>query len=165
MLHQFGLIDEIPPWYTNKKVDPYMEKEDVKFWWDTPEYNGRDGEEIKSRRNRPDGKVIYSSNGEKFAFLIEMTVPWTDNREEKYIFKENKYVDILSNLKLEYPGYIVDQVTLVMDVFGGYGMDLRKNIGKVINCRSKQDSVIKNMQKSVICSVSNISRLFKVRVK
>ena len=94
-----------------------------------------------------------------------MTVPWIENREEKHVFKANKYVDIMSNLKLQYPNHQVDQITLVMDCFGGYGGELRRNIGKVIESRTLQDSVIRNMQKSVISSVSNISRLFKVRIK
>ena len=94
-----------------------------------------------------------------------MTVPWTENRIEKYEYKANKYIDIMTNLKLEYPDYKVEQITLVMDVFGGYGQELRRNIDKIIDCRTMQDSVIKNMQKTVISGVSNISRMFKVRVK
>ena len=165
MLQHLGLIDAIPPWYSSKKVDPYMEGEDVKFWWDTPEYNGRDEEEIKSNRSRPDGKIILTRNNEKCVYLIEMTVPWTGNREAKYVYKAEKYIDVQSNLKLEYPGYKIDQITLVMDVFGGYDKELRNNIAKVIDDQTKQNNIIRNMQKSIISSVANISRLFKVRVK
>ena len=86
------------------------------------------------------------------------------NRNEKLIYKENKYRDILQNLKLENPGSKVDQITLVIDVFGGYGADLRKNIKKVITDRKTQDTVIKNMQKCVLSSLSNISGRFKVNV-
>ena len=93
-----------------------------------------------------------------------MTVPWMSNRNEKYIFKQNKYRDILQNLKLENPGSKVDQITLAIDVFGGYGADLRENIKKVITDRKTQDTVIKNMQKCVLSSLSNISRRFKVNV-
>ena len=143
-----------------------MENNDAQFWWDIPEFSGKEkNEEIQSRRYRPDGKIIFGRNGKMFAFLIEMTVPWTENRGEKQDLKDNKYVDIMSNMKLDYPNHEVDQITLVMDVFGGYGTELRRNIGKVIDCRITQDSVIKNMQKSVISSVSNISRVFKVRTK
>ena len=47
----------------------------------------------------------------------------------KLEFKEAKYTRIRQSLKLENPGYVVDQITLVMDVFGGYGRDLGENIG------------------------------------
>ena len=49
-----------------------------------------------------------------------------------------------------------------MDVFGGYGEDLRSNIKKVLTDRNIQDSVISNMQKCLLSSLSNISRRFKV---
>ena len=164
MLHDFGLIKKIPPWYSNKKVDPYMENEYTKFWWDIPEYNGKENED-DSRTLRPDGKIMVNRNGDKYIMIIEITIPWMENREEKYKYKQDKYKDILSNIKLENPGYTVDQVTLVMDVFGGYGPDLRENIGKILKCRSTQDDVIKNMQKCVISSLCNISRVFKIRTK
>ena len=165
MLKHFNLIDQIPPWYSNKKVTPYIEKDDIKFWWNIPEYNGKEDEnEEGARPLRPDGKIMFKNGNETNIFLIEMTVPWTDNRNEKYKFKQNKYNDIIQNLKLENPGSIVDQITLVVDVFGGYGADLRENIKKVITDRKTQDSVMKNMQKSVLSSLSNISRRFKVKV-
>ena len=94
-----------------------------------------------------------------------MTVPWTTNRKEKMKHKESKYVPIQQSLKFENPDYQVDQITLVMDVFGGYGKDLEDNIRKVISDSSTVRSIITNMQKSVIGSVSNLSRYFKIRCK
>ena len=67
-----------------------------------------------------------------------------------------------SFLRLEYPGFQIDQVTLVMDVFGGYGKNLRENIGKVMG-KEETENVIKNMQKSIIASESHLARVFKVR--
>ena len=55
MLSKFKLIEQIPPWYTNQKVKPYIEKGDIKFWWDIPEYNGNE-DENEERLMRPDGK-------------------------------------------------------------------------------------------------------------
>ena len=93
-----------------------------------------------------------------------MAVPWMGNHEDKYTFKHNKNNDILQILKLENPGNKVGQITSVMDVFGGYGADQRRNKNKVIMGRTNQENVIKNMQKSVLSSVSNISRRIKVKV-
>ena len=89
-----------------------------------------------------------------------MTVPWTGNRDEKYSFKEKKYVDIQQNLKIEHPAYEVAQVTLVMDVFGGYSKNLGENISKVIKGNDKVKSIIKDMQKSIISSSANFSLQF-----
>ena len=106
-----------------------------------------------------------ASNNEKKIFLIEMTVPWTENRKEKYEFKCNKYMRILENLKFEHPEYQVDQITIVMDVFGGYGKDLSNNLSKIISEKSTVKTIIQNMQKSVVSSAANLSRTFKIRSK
>ena len=76
---------------------------------------------------------MFNIDGIQKIFLLEMTVPWIANRKEKLEFKEGKYTRIQQNLKFENPGYAVDQITLVMDVFGGHGRDLMENIGKVIS--------------------------------
>ena len=163
MLKTFGLIEKVPCWYANDEVKPHYSKDNVDFWWNVPEYTGRDTESIHPPR--PDGKLVYTNASEKKIFLVEMTVPWTSNRKEKYGYKVGKYVDIQQSLKLEYPDYQVDQITLVMDVFGGYGRDLVDNIRKVVTDSSTIQSIITNMQKSVIASVANMSRTFKIRCK
>ena len=154
------LITKCPGWSSNDKVSPYYENKSTRFWWDVPEYTGKD-EELK-RPPRPDGKLIINNGNEKSIYLVEMTVPWTANRTEKFEYKSNKYQNILNSLRLEYPNYKVDQITVVMDVFGGYGQDLADNISKVIKCKSNIRSIITNMQKSVISSAANLSRTFKI---
>ena len=109
---------------------------------------------------RPDGKIVMKN--EKKVSLIEQTVPWITNREAKVELKKNKYLQLQSFLRLEYEGYEIDQVTLVMDVFGGYGKDLGENIGKVLG-KEERENVIKNMQKSIIASEAHLVRVFKVR--
>ena len=161
LLQAMELTTKCPKWYANDKVAPFYKNESTQFYWDIPEYTGKD-EELK-RPPRPDGKLIINKENEKKIYLIEMTVPWTENRKEKYLYKASKYVNILQSLKLEYPGYTIDQITTVMDVFGGYGKDLIDNIGKVIKCKANVESIITNMQKSVISSAANLSRTFKIR--
>ena len=94
-----------------------------------------------------------------------MTVPWIQNRKEKLEHKQNKYMNILANLRFENPGYKIDQITLVMDCFGGYGTDLVENIGKLIPTKREVDTIITNMQKTVVSSCANLSRTFKIRTK
>ena len=53
--------------------------------------------------------------------------------------KASKYKPIQGNLKLEYPYFQIDQITLVMDVLGGYSTHLRdniENIGQEVYCIS-----------------------------
>ena len=163
LLHQFGLIKKQPSWYAQDKVKPYYENKEIKFWWDCPEYTGRD-DEVEDPL-RPDGKLIIQRNDEKKIYLIEMTVPWIGIRDEKYAFKTTKYVYQQQNLKLEYPGFEVSQITLAIDVFGGYSNNLEENIRKVIQKKEIVRDVIKNMQKVIISSLANLARAFKIRCK
>ena len=84
------------------------------------------------------------------------------NRNEKFEYKQNKYQEVQTFLRLEYPGYMVDQVTLVMDVFGGHSNNLVENIGKVLT-KEETKNVVQNMQKAVIASEAHLCRVFKVR--
>ena len=148
-------------WYAKDEVKPYYENNTARFWWDAPEYTGRDTE--SERPPRPDGKLILEQS--KSIFLIEMTVPWIENRVEKLKHKIEKYNNIQAALRFEYPEYTVDQITLVMDVFGGYGKDLKDNIRKVVDSKTEMDVIINNMQKSIVSSGANLSRTFKMRTK
>jgi len=161
MLHMFGLVEKCPIWYASDKVKPYYKNEKIEFWWDVPEYTGRDEESVHPPR--PDGKL--KMNVGKKIYLLEMTVPWTGNRTDKYMFKSDKYKRIQENLKFENPEFTVDQITLVIDVFGGYDETLADNVKKVFQCEKEVNSVIRNMQKSIISSCANLSRVFKIRSK
>ena len=159
VLKNFGLIDDTPLWWSKAKVKPFYCNEEVKFWWDIPEYLGSEDED-DSKRPRPDGKIQIVK--ERKIFLIEMTVPWLTNRKEKFLFKETKYNPIKRQLKFENPGYEIGQVTLVMDSFGGFDDNLRENIKKVISDKTIIQKVITNMQKSVISSAAHLSRRCKI---
>ena len=159
MLKKCGFIKEVPPWFSASVVESEYENDEYFVHWDVPEYTGRDGESIRDAA-RPDGKLIMKK--EKKVILIEQTVPWISNRDIKYEFKKNKYLEAQSFLRLQYPGFEIDQVTLVMDVFGGYSGNLRENIEKVL-AKEETQNVINNMQKSVIASEAHLCRVFKVR--
>ena len=158
-LQKANIIDTIPPWWSKVEVKPFYSNGDIKFWWDAPEYYGNPNED-DSQRLRPDAKIEFIN--EKIIFLVEMTVPWHSNREEKFKHKVNKYISIQQKLKFENPGYRVDQITLVIDSLGGYDNNLIQNIAKVIEDKNLVQRVITNMQKSVISSAAHLSRRCKI---
>ena len=159
LLKSCGFINEIPPWFSNINIKPQYENEHYLINYDVPEYSGRDGESIRDAA-RPDGKLVMKK--EKKIYLIEQTVPWITNRDNKFEFKEKKYQEVQTFIRLEYPGYTVDQITLVMDVFGGYSKNLITNIEKVLS-KEETKCVVNNMQKSVIASEAHLCRVFKMR--
>ena len=69
----------------------------------------------------------YYNNNEKKIYLIEITIPWIENRRVKYEFKCQKYINILQKLQFENSDFEVAQITLVMDVFGGYDANYTGN--------------------------------------
>ena len=141
-------------------MKPHYENEHYIVNWDIPEYREVDDEK-EVTVPRPDGRIIMVA--EKKIFLIEMTVPWIENREMKFEFKENKYKIIQTNLKLEYPEFEVDQITLVLDVLGGYSKHLEDNIAKIFKSATEVRNIIRDMQKSVISSAAHLTRVFKLR--
>ena len=161
MLKKYKLIDNLPPWFTNKEVKPHYENEMVSIHWDIPEFTGASDDMDEEKLRRPDGKIKIK--GEKKIFLIEMTCPWMDVRNEKYEYKAQKYKDIQVNIRQEEKGYTVDQITLVIDSLGGYSANLAENISKVIKDKRLVNSIILRMQKTVLSGSVTIARRFKLQ--
>ena len=144
LLNKLGFLDSVPPWFSNIDVKPEYKFDEYLVQWNVPEYSGRDNETLSAT---PDGKIVMKK--EKKIYLTEQTIPWITNRDEKFDFKAQKYDDVQDSLRLENPGCAVDQITLVMDVFGGYCEHLPTNIGKLID-KDVTSRIVKNMQKTVI---------------
>ena len=108
---------------------------------------------------RPDGKILLKD--EKVIFVVEMSVPWISSRETKYREKVQKYDHIRRNLKINYPDYRIDQITLIIDVLGGYSKELEQNIGKIIKDKNEKEQIIFKMQKSVTSYLSYFAKKFK----
>ena len=161
-LNTENLIEKCPPWYSNIIIKPLYENEKLVFTWNIPEYSGY--EEIKDQENekvkRPDAKLILKA--EKKIYVIEMSVPWVENREIKIIEKTEKYIHILQSLKVEYPEYEVQQLTFIIDCLGGFSKNLKENIKKLgfddIQCKN----IMYGMQKIVLSEASSIMDRFKV---
>ena len=118
------MINSCPAWYTKLCIKPKYENEDLIVLWDIPEYSGHN--EGEDRILRPDGKIILKA--QKVIFVIEMSVPWVENRGAKYTEKEEKYIDIVQNLKVDNPGYKVSQLTFIMDCLGGFSKTLTNSL-------------------------------------
>ena len=143
-------------------MKPYYENEIAEFWWDTPEYQGNK-EEDDTKLFRPDAKLRLKQ--EQKIFILEMAVPWINNREIKYQEKIDKYRNVLNKLKLDYPNYEVNQLTFIIDVLGGHSKHPRENISKIVRDKARIKCIIYNMQKSVLSSAAHITRKFKLNVQ
>ena len=153
-------IDECPPWYTHMVIKPRYENEELTILWDIPEYSGVEEDEDENKLYRPDGKIVF--NRDRKVLLLEMSVPWIENREVKLIDKVEKYESIIRNLKLEYPGYNVDQATFIIDSLGGYSKHLKENIAKLGYSTEVIEKLLLKLQKIVLSEAGYIINKFKI---
>lgn len=129
------MAEKCPAWYSKVTIKPYYENEDAKVFWDIPEYTGHE-EEDATHAMRPDGKIVLGKKKE--IYVLEMSVPWLDNRNAKFDEKESKYVDIVQGLKVNHPGCKVKQLTFIMDSLGGYSKELVESL-KCLDFKVKGD--------------------------
>ena len=90
-----------------------------------------------------------------------MSVPWISNRDSKYREKVQKYEHVRRNLKINNEEYTIDQITLIMDVLGGYSKELGDNISKIIDDKHEKEQIIFKMHKSITSELSYFSKKFK----
>ena len=55
---------------------------------------------------------------------MEMSCPWMDNRLKKTEEKTVKYGPLRWEMAQQYPGYIVPQQNIIIDVLGGWSRDV-----------------------------------------
>ena len=76
--------------------------------------------------------------------------------------KENKYANIIQSLKVDNPGYHVQQVTFIIDCLGGYSTDLLNNLKLLNFTRSDIDSMLHKIQRIVLTEANSVINNFKV---
>ena len=137
----------------------HYESVEADVFWDIPEYSGNE-EEIEENILRPDGKIILKE--EKIIYILEQSVPWITNREEKMVEKIRKYENILRNIKLENPDYNVIQLTFIIDCVGGYSDTLKKNLNQLGFTKNEEQKILFALQKIVISEARMLINHFKL---
>ena len=117
-------------------------------------------EQSEVRANRVDARVI--NHRSKIVTVIEMRCPWIENRSKKDEEKTLKYGPLRWELKAQYKEYTIRQINVIMDVLGGWSVDMEKSLRQLLGSKSRE--VRKRMQRSVISNSLNIARTFKVAV-
>ena len=159
LLHKHKLIDNVPPWYTKITIKPKYQNDQIEVFWDIPEYTGYE-QELDSRPLRPDGKIVLKST--KQIHVLEMSVPWIENRAVKLKEKQDKYSNIIQSMKVDNPGFLVTQSTFIVDCLGGYSDDLIDNLTTVGLTRKEIDDILPGIQKIVITEANALINRFKV---
>ena len=158
-LKKVDMIEKCPPWFSNVKINASYENSDILMLWDIPEYSGKD-DEVEENVQRPDGKIIFKKK--KLIYVIEMSVPWTENREDKLVEKIDKYANIIRCLKVQNPGFEVEQVTLIIDCLGGFSRSLNDNLKKLTFTVNECKHIVLGMQKIVVSEARSLINCFKM---
>ena len=158
-LHKNKLIAETPPWFTKICIKPHYTNDEIEVFWDIPEYSGYENE-TEIRPLRPDGKIINKEL--KTILVLEMSIPWITNREEKIEEKVLKYTNIVQNLKVDNPGYIVKQLTFIIDCMGGYSKSLVDNLTLLGLTKEEVNSLLPGIQRIVVTEAVSVINNFKV---
>ena len=158
-LHKMNMIKDLPAWYTKVSIKPYYEKEGVEVYWDIPEYSGYSNE-TEHGPLRPDAKIVNKTS--KTILVLEMSIPWVENRKTKLVEKEEKYTNIVQNLKIDNPGYTVQQLTFIVDCLGGYSKDLRASLETLGLTKPEVNSILPGIQKILVIEANSVINHFKV---
>ena len=92
--------------------------------------------------------------------VIEISCPWMDNRAIKDTEKTAKYGPLRWELKQQYPGHEVKQFNIIIDVLGGWSVDVEETMKDLVGQRSR--SVLRWIQKVILSHSLNIAQAFKV---
>ena len=79
MLHDLGLIDEVPPWYFPANPKPVYESDDVQVYWDVPVF--ADHEEV--RCNRVDARIVIHKTKRIVTLEMMLSVGQQQREEER----------------------------------------------------------------------------------
>ena len=157
ILYTLDLIDSIPPRYLDAELKSYYENERAHAFWDVLLY--ADHVEVRANRiDRIDTRVV--DHMEKTVILLEMSCPWSNNKETKSAEKFEKYAPLRLEQKRQFLGYEVKQFNIIIDVLGGYSEELERTMIALTGSRRKE--VLLKMQKARLSSTLNIARHFKV---
>ena len=155
LLKDHQLIEAVPPWYSPTQHKPLYQNDQVAAYWDVPVY----ADHMEVRANRVDARIVDKER--KKVTLLEMSCPWIENRKQKEEGKTRKYAPQRWEVKKQYPGYMITQINIIVDVLGGFSKELSSSVREMLGTVRSRD-VLRRMQKSVLSSSLNIARTFKV---
>ena len=118
MLGELQLSDTVAPWYSPAVPKHIYESPEAQAYWDIPVFAV--SEHVK--QNRVDARFIDHEKNKILA--VEMSCPWTKNREKKQEEKTIKYGPLRWELKQQFAGYDIRQYNIIIDVLGGWSTEV-----------------------------------------
>ena len=140
-------------------MKPRYENGNMVVYWDIPEYTGHDDEK-EEHVLRPDGKIVLKEK--KCIYVLEMSMPWIENRESKLVEKTEKYRGVIQALKVDNPTFEVKQLTFIVDCLGGYSKSFHDSLKTMGFDKTEIDRICLDVQKITVTEAANSINRFKV---
>ena len=102
----------------------------------------------------------FKDHEKKKVLAVEMSCPWTENREKKQKEKTIKYGPLRWELKQQFPGYDIRQYNIITDALGGWSTEVDETMRELFGARGGE--ILLRMQRAVISHTLNIARTLKV---
>ena len=108
----------MPLWYSLAVPKLIYESPKAQAYWDIAVFAA--SEQVK--QNRVD--VRFIDHEKKKVLAVQMSCPWTENREKKQEEKAIKYGPLHWKIKQQFPGYDIRQYNIIIDVLGGWSTEV-----------------------------------------
>ena len=126
-------------------------KDQLEVWWD---------QEIKITRkvkqNRPD--MTKWNNEEMTCKIVEVTCPLDTNLQQAYELKQQKYIQLISQMQILYPKYKFSTVIIVVGGMGAIPKNFHENLRKLNIQEERLSTVQQRIQKAAIIGTIKICK-------
>ena len=145
MLKDMDLTESKPPWYSPVQPKPGYENDKAEACWEVPVC----AESTVVKSNRLDVRKVDKEK--KAVLLMEMTClgMWIGNRGKKETEKTTKYAPLRWEMKERYPGYVVKQINIIVDVLTGYSPEVRNKMKELFGEKRARKCLMK-MKMSIL---------------
>ena len=137
MLNDMELIESTPPWYSPVQPKPVYQNDRAEAYWDVPVY----AESTVVKSNRVNVRLVDKEK--KDVLLVEMTCRWIGNRVKIETEKTTKYAPLRWEMEDRYPGYVVKQINIIVDVLGGYRLQVRNKMKELFGEKRARECLMK----------------------
>ena len=126
-------------------------KNQLEVWWD---------QEIKTKRKvkqkRPN--MTIWNNEDMTCKIVEVTCPLDKNLQQGYELKQQKYIQLISQMQILYPKYKFSSVIIIVAIMGSIPKNFHENLRKLNIQEGRLNTVQQRIQKAAIIGTIKICK-------
>ena len=126
-------------------------KNQLEVWWDQEIKTTR-----KMKQNRPD--MTISNNEDMTCKIVGVTCPLDTNLQQAYELKQQKYIQLISQMQILYPKYKFSTVIIAVGGVGAISKNFHENLRKLNIEEEKLNTVQQKNQKAAIIGTIKICK-------